>query len=379
MASDPSNPTPGSKLIVKNVSETVRKHELRETFEKYGPVVEIYINVGYAYITFEDPGDASKAIDDLDGGEYAGERLKVEVYRGRGWRNSRGSFLSEITGRIITSESEKIYQAEPELVMEKQNQMIQNVSSVQNNEDDVSSIQNNEDDACQIFQDELLQSMTVEMNQEIEVKTKTFKKLGEQKVELDKQITELEKEQDSNIVEYEKRKEHDQQEEKSMDQEIQKAKFTLKKCQNDLANKERLKEKGTKRQVLDTQQTISKNNKIRQELTTLKRKRLAIVKEQSDLPKKQKVNEGLLTFISNTIEEKEKDLRCPVCFETAETPIYQCTGGHLICKLCLPSLKICPECRTKYPKTPFRNRFAEKVDEEIEKLSEERKEMLDGI
>ena len=38
------DPTPGSKLIVKNVSETVRKHELREKFEKKGMTFYIHID-----------------------------------------------------------------------------------------------------------------------------------------------------------------------------------------------------------------------------------------------------------------------------------------------------------------------------------------------
>ena len=205
--------------------------------------------------------------------------------------------------------------------------------------------------------------------------------------------------QDTNGIEYDKRKEHAQQDENSMDLQIKESKIALKKCQKDLATKEKLREKVKRKRLLDGQQTDYKNNRLKQEIVSLKRKKDDIEKKQSDLPKKQKVNEGLVIFISNAIEDKEKDLECPVCFDTAKAPIYQCFEGHLICKDCLPSLKICPECRTEYPKTPFRNRqdnfhchvnyhkivihyfdrFAEKSDEEIKKLSTERKEMLDGI
>ena len=90
----------------------------------------------------------------------------------------------------------------------------------------------------------------------------------------------------------------------------------------------------------------------------LKRKRVHIENEKNDLFKKKNVNEGLVDFISNTIEEKTKDVSCPVCFETAETPIYMCSMAHLICKNCLPKLKICPECRwsdvdDKYNRRPI--------------------------
>ena len=32
----------------------------------------------------------------------------------------------------------------------------------------------------------------------------------------------------------------------------------------------------------------------------------------------------MLDFLSNSIKEKEVDLECPVCMETAEVPIYMC-------------------------------------------------------
>lgn len=242
-------------------------------------------------------------------------------------------------------------------------------------------VSDNQADASQEFQNELIKSRTVEMEIEVEIKTKTFKKLEEQKVKLDKKITKLENEQSINTTEYEDRKGRSQQKIKIIEQDIEEAKMTLQKCQKDLANKENRRDIETRGQLLDGQQTGSKNNRIKQEIGNLKRKKIDIEKEQSDLPKKQKVNvnEGLVQHISNMIEDKKKDLECPVCFETAETPIYQCTQCHLVCKDCIPSLKICPECCLEYPKSPFRNRYAEKMGEEIKKLSEERKELLDGV
>ena len=32
----------------------------------------------------------------------------------------------------------------------------------------------------------------------------------------------------------------------------------------------------------------------------------------------------MLDFLSKSIKEKEVDLECPVCMETAEVPIYMC-------------------------------------------------------
>jgi len=254
-------------------------------------------------------------------------------------------------------------------------------------------VENNKDEACKIFQDKLFQSRTDEVSKEVEVKTKTFKKLEEQKIELTKQISELEKRQHINTDKFEDRKRQAQQEKWIMVQDIkmekitlqenqdyfEKAKIKLQKSKDNLANKEKIIENMAAKQLIDIQQTGFENNKIKEEIGSLKRKKMELKKEQDDLPKKQKVNEALLEHITNMIDDKKKDLECPVCFETAENPIYQCTGSHLICKECLPNLNICPECRTQYPARPFRNRFAEKMEEEIKKLSAERRSLLDGI
>ena len=35
-------------------------------------------------------------------------------------------------------------------------------------------------------------------------------------------------------------------------------------------------------------------------------------------------NARMLDFLSKSIKEKEADLECPVCMETAEIPIFMC-------------------------------------------------------
>ena len=37
---------------------------------------------------------------------------------------------------------------------------------------------------------------------------------------------------------------------------------------------------------------------------------------------------------------------CPVCFDYALPPIYQCDSGHIICAECWTKVKICPTCRS---------------------------------
>ena len=39
-------------------------------------------------------------------------------------------------------------------------------------------------------------------------------------------------------------------------------------------------------------------------------------------------------------------LECPVCMETIKSvPVYQCTNGHVMCKICIEKLNNCPICR----------------------------------
>ena len=49
------------------------------------------------------------------------------------------------------------------------------------------------------------------------------------------------------------------------------------------------------------------------------------------------LNVELFDYISRKIEEKEKELECPVCLETASPPILMCEDQHLICA-CKPQV-----------------------------------------
>ena len=79
----------------------------------------------------------------------------------------------------------------------------------------------------------------------------------------------------------------------------------------------------------------------------------------------------MLEFLSKTIKEKEADLECPICLETAEVPIFMCQEQHLICSICRPKVKECPVCRVALKGPSRRHRYAEKTAEELKKLKEE--------
>lgn len=68
------------------------------------------------------------------------------------------------------------------------------------------------------------------------------------------------------------------------------------------------------------------------------------------------------------MEEDSDDLKCPVCFEIINSPVFQCANGHLICGQCLddierqprPSSRRCPVCRQTFAGPRIRNLFAER-------------------
>jgi len=87
----------GNRVFVGNITNRVQKHELKGDFEKYGRVQEVFIGNGFGFITFDDGRSASRAVDEMHGQHYAGERLRVEISydnsrgRGRGRGGGRGS------------------------------------------------------------------------------------------------------------------------------------------------------------------------------------------------------------------------------------------------------------------------------------------------
>jgi len=249
------------------------------------------------------------------------------------------------------------------------------------------------EDACEEFKDKLVESMTCEMNKEVEFRAIQFKNLENERIEISAKVSELEVQRANSDIEYWKRKEKrakyqlglleyysKAKNRKSITDEkiteLQKESANLESVMNDTIKKVDISER---EHVSDTQLTHDKNSKMDQEMVTYQERIKCIQKEKDILFVKKKVNKGLVDFLTNTIEEKKKDLECPVCLETAETPIYKCRMDHLVCTNCLPDLEICPECRKPYSTTPVRHRFAEKLDEEIKKLSMELKNILDGV
>ena len=117
-----------------------------------------------------------------------------------------------------------------------------------------------------------------------------------------------------------------------------------------------------KAEHLDLLKMIADRNS--REVTELKRKREEVTELRNV---KQKYDD----FFQRSIQEKESELECPVCLETAGGEIFSCVEQHLVCSQCRPRVVECPQCRQLYPPTPIRHRYAEKMVGDLERLREE--------
>ena len=96
----------------------------------------------------------------------------------------------------------------------------------------------------------------------------------------------------------------------------------------------------------------------------------------------EKSKESVYSFLDEIIKKKEEELECPVCLDTAKSPICSCPESHLICSVCLPKLDKCPVCREKFgnPRKRHRyaeicrdmQRYAENIEDELHKLMKKR-------
>jgi RNA recognition motif-containing protein len=91
-----------SKLYVGNMSFNTDETELRQVFEEYGPVIDLYVPLdqntgrprGFAFVTLETE-NAQRAVQELDGWELDGRMLRVNEAQpkgaaGGGYRSNRG-------------------------------------------------------------------------------------------------------------------------------------------------------------------------------------------------------------------------------------------------------------------------------------------------
>jgi len=77
-----------TNVYVKNFSDKLDDSKLRELFEKYGPIISCTVmrdhegkSRGFGFVSFEEPEDAEKAVNELDGYPIPDSELKLTVCR----------------------------------------------------------------------------------------------------------------------------------------------------------------------------------------------------------------------------------------------------------------------------------------------------------
>jgi RNA recognition motif-containing protein len=86
------------KLYVGNVSFDSTEPEIRELFEPFGPIVDLYLPIdkytgnprGFVFVTLENASSADEAIEKLNGQEFGGRNLKVNEAEERRERSGGG-------------------------------------------------------------------------------------------------------------------------------------------------------------------------------------------------------------------------------------------------------------------------------------------------
>ncbi|KNC78302.1 hypothetical protein, variant [Sphaeroforma arctica JP610] len=95
----------GTKVYVGNLEHDASERDLRDMFETFGSVNDIWIArnpPGFGFIWFEDSRDADDAVKELHDREHNGKLLRVEISNSRGGGRGRGPSDSECyeCGRI---------------------------------------------------------------------------------------------------------------------------------------------------------------------------------------------------------------------------------------------------------------------------------------
>jgi len=85
----------GTRLYVGGINDQVKREDLEDLFGKYGKCEHVWVAFnppGFAFVNFETEDAANSAAESLNGEEFMGCKLRVEISRPRqqGGRGGRG-------------------------------------------------------------------------------------------------------------------------------------------------------------------------------------------------------------------------------------------------------------------------------------------------
>ena len=128
-----------------------------------------------------------------------------------------------------------------------------------------------------------------------------------------------------------------------------------------------------KAKILDTIQKIGLDLRMIQDNN---KKQIDTLKENSE--ERIDLKAERTQQLAKEIEEKERDLECPVCFDVCTRPVYMCHLSHQICSQCRPKMKVCPQCREAYKKHKLRHKEKETTSDQLELLYKNMRELLES-
>ena len=87
-----------------------------------------------------------------------------------------------------------------------------------------------------------------------------------------------------------------------------------------------------------------------------------VVANNASNSKQQQQEQQQQSFDSPQLPYDFKSLfECPICFDYAVPPIYQCQNGHLVCQACSTKIVHCPTCRVPITEPAIRNLQLDKL------------------
>lgn len=92
----PQQPSGQSKLFVRPIGFDVAREQVEDHFSAVGPLFDVQMMRGYAFITYENADDAARALETLSDADFAGNNLQIEFAKEKR-EDNRGRFRVKVT------------------------------------------------------------------------------------------------------------------------------------------------------------------------------------------------------------------------------------------------------------------------------------------
>ncbi|CUM57358.1 unnamed protein product [Debaryomyces tyrocola] len=88
--------TEPNKIFVRPLAFEVEREQVEAHFSDVGPLTDVQLMRGFAFVTFENEEDAKRAVETLDNTDFEGQPLQIEFAREKK-EDTRGQFRVKVT------------------------------------------------------------------------------------------------------------------------------------------------------------------------------------------------------------------------------------------------------------------------------------------